>query len=91
MEKGLVDSPLNSLFRVYVFLVADSTRVSENKVRTENNELIYMGVFPRRRASPHAARAPARSGVDQGFDHARFRLGWSSTALSDSHRVRPPQ
>ena len=51
--------------------------------------LIYIGVLPRRRASPRAARAPARCGVDQTFDRARFRLGWSSDALSEPHRVRP--
>ena len=67
------------------------TRVSVNKIRTENNELSYMGVFPRRRASPRAARAPARCGVDQTFDPARFRLGWNRTVLSEPRRVRPLQ
>ena len=35
-------------------LLFKCTRVSENKIYTENNELIYIGVFPRRRASPRA-------------------------------------
>ena len=41
------------------------TRVSVNKIRTENNELIYTGARRRRRASLRAARAPVRCGVDR--------------------------
>ena len=41
-----------------------NTRVIENKIRTENNEIIHMGVFPRRRAALRAARAAGWRGVD---------------------------
>ena len=40
------------------------TRVIENKIRTENNEIIHMGVFPRRREALCAARAAGWRGVD---------------------------
>ena len=39
-------------------------KVIENKIRTENNEIIHMGVFPRRRAALRATRAAGWRGVD---------------------------
>ena len=44
--------------------INNTTRVIENKIRTENNEIIHVGVFPRRRAALRAARAAGWRGVD---------------------------
>ena len=68
--RSVLDSRLSSRVLLLVLLVLHSiyyvvyTRVIENKIRTENNEIIHMGVFPRRRAALRAARAAGWRGVD---------------------------
>jgi hypothetical protein len=83
--RGVMDQSIYDIRIIIIVLLG----FSKIKYVPKIMKLIHIGVFPRRRASPRAARAPTRCGVDQTFDLARFRLGWSCNALSEPHRVRP--